>query len=248
MPMTEAQWLVCDDLDWMLDHLLDHDASPRKLRLFACACSAPLQHLVKLPACQEALRIALEFVDGRVGEEELRQAWRAGVAAQPLFPDANGAAVAAANPDLIQALAKATELAAVAAARVRSDAVMGRARAAVSAGAEAQHRAEAWGKFEDAFQSARQEVRREQIFYLRCLFGNPFRPITVDPSWLTWNDATVVKVAATIYEEKHFDELPLLADALEEAGCLDDEILSHCRHDWEHFRGCHVLDALLQKS
>jgi len=85
-----------------------------------------------------------------------------------------------------------------------------------------------------------------QASLLRDVFGNPFRPAVVDPAWLAWNDGTVVKMARVIYDEKQFDDVPLLADALEEAGCADDEILSHCHGP--HVRGCWVVDAILGKG
>lgn len=83
---------------------------------------------------------------------------------------------------------------------------------------------------------------------LHCVFGNPFRPVTIDPSWLRWNDGTVPKLAQVIYDARAFDRLPLLADALEDAGCTDTAILPHCREPGEHVRGCWVVDLLLGKS
>jgi hypothetical protein len=84
---------------------------------------------------------------------------------------------------------------------------------------------------------------------LREIFGIlPFRPLAVDHSWLGWNDRTVVKLAQTIYDERAFDRLPILADALEEAGCADADILAHCRGPWPHCRGCWLVDALLGKG
>jgi hypothetical protein len=80
------------------------------------------------------------------------------------------------------------------------------------------------------------------------VFGNPFRPVVVDPPWLTWNDAAVRKLAQFIYDERRFADLPILADALEDAGCSDADILAHCRGGGEHVRGCWVVDLLLGKS
>lgn len=67
----------------------------------------------------------------------------------------------------------------------------------------------------------------------------------LDPSWLAWNDGTVRKIAQAIHEEKSFDVLPILADALEDAGCADEEILEHCRECAEHVRCCWVVEHLL---
>ncbi|MCE9531608.1 MAG: hypothetical protein K8T89_10870 [Planctomycetes bacterium] len=80
---------------------------------------------------------------------------------------------------------------------------------------------------------------------ISCIFGNPFRPVTIDPRWLT---STVVDLAAAIYEEHAFDRLPILADALMDAGCDSDEIIHHCRGDGPHVRGCWVVDLLLGKE
>jgi hypothetical protein len=88
-----------------------------------------------------------------------------------------------------------------------------------------------------------------QCELLRCIFGDPFRPLTsLPPSVLAWNDGTVVKLAGAIYEERAFDRLPMLADALEDAGCRDAEILAHLRHPGPHARGCWVVDLLTGRS
>ncbi|MBL8795191.1 MAG: hypothetical protein JNM56_14900 [Planctomycetia bacterium] len=76
---------------------------------------------------------------------------------------------------------------------------------------------------------------------MRDLVGNPFRPVTVNPAWLT---PTVISLAQAIYAERAFDRLPILADALEDAGCDHADILNHCRQPGEHVRGCWVIDLL----
>ena len=76
---------------------------------------------------------------------------------------------------------------------------------------------------------------------LRDIFGNPFRPTTLNPSWLT---STVVSLAQGIYDERAFDRMPILADALQDAGCDSEEILNHCRQLGEHIRGCWLIDLL----
>jgi hypothetical protein len=80
---------------------------------------------------------------------------------------------------------------------------------------------------------------------LRDVLGNPFCPVSPDPSWRT---STVVALAAGIYEERAFDRLPILADALQDAGCDNADILNHCRSDGPHVRGCWVVDLLLGKQ
>ena len=81
-----------------------------------------------------------------------------------------------------------------------------------------------------------------QADLLREVVGNPFRPTAFDPRWRT---ADVVGLARAIYEDRAFDRMPLLADALMDAGCDSDEILSHCRSAGPHVRGCWVVDLVL---
>ena len=89
------------------------------------------------------------------------------------------------------------------------------------------------------------EERLLQCRLLRCIFGNPFRPITLDPTWLT---STVLALAQQMYDSRDFSPMPILADALQDAGCDIEEILNHCRQPGEHVRGCFVADLLLGKT
>jgi hypothetical protein len=85
------------------------------------------------------------------------------------------------------------------------------------------------------------EVRKRRATMILDIFGNPFRLVIVDPSWRTSN---VVTLAEAIYQDRSFDGMPILADALMDAGCNNDDILNHCRQPSEHVRGCWVLDLL----
>ena len=87
-----------------------------------------------------------------------------------------------------------------------------------------------------------------QAHLLRDIFGNPFRPTTLNPAWLTWNQGTVVQIAQHIYDERKFEDLPILSDALIDAGCDNPDIIAHCRAPCPHVRGCWVLDLLLGKE
>jgi hypothetical protein len=80
---------------------------------------------------------------------------------------------------------------------------------------------------------------------LGCIFGSIFRPVLANPAWRT---STVMSLARGIYAEKAFGRLPILADALQDAGCEDTSILGHCRGEGPHVRGCWVVDAVLGKS
>jgi len=94
-------------------------------------------------------------------------------------------------------------------------------------------------------EATEQAEQAAQADLLRCVFGNSFRPITLDPSWLS---STVTQLAESIYQERAFDRLPILADALTDAGCNQEDILNHCRSGGEHCRGCWVVDAVLGKE
>ncbi len=87
--------------------------------------------------------------------------------------------------------------------------------------------------------------RQFQAALMRDIFGNPFRPVTFHPSWLT---STVVTLAQGIYEDRAFAGMPTLADALQDAGCDNEEVLNHCRGEGVHVRGCFVVDLVLGKK
>jgi hypothetical protein len=86
---------------------------------------------------------------------------------------------------------------------------------------------------------------RSTAVSIREIFGNPFRPITLNPSWLT---STVLALANGIYEEKAFDRMPILADALQDTGCDNEDILNHCRGVEPHVRGCWAVDLLTDRK
>jgi hypothetical protein len=87
-----------------------------------------------------------------------------------------------------------------------------------------------------------------QAELLRDIVGNPFRVVYLETYWLDWNERTVPALAKTIYDERAYDRLTVLADALEDAGCRDKELLGHCRGPGPHVRGCWVLDLILGKE
>ena len=96
---------------------------------------------------------------------------------------------------------------------------------------------------------------KDQCQLLRCIFGDPFRPVEVEPAWLAWHGGAVVRLAQAVYEERalpsgHLDaaRLAVLADMLEEAGATDPELLGHLRSPGPHARGCAAVDALLGRA
>jgi hypothetical protein len=142
----------------------------------------------------------------------------------------------ASRQDLEPALAEAEAVEAVSRGPARAA-----ARAVVTAWSTAEHACSA------AAQASADPAgeRRRQADLLRDVLGNPFRPIPVDLAWLERNGGRVAEIACTIYDDRRFTDLPVLADALEESGCTDEAILTHCRSGGEHTLGCWVLDRLL---
>jgi hypothetical protein len=86
--------------------------------------------------------------------------------------------------------------------------------------------------------------RQAQADLLRDVFGNPFRPVPFDPRWRT---DTAVSLARQMRESREFSAMPILADALQDAGCETTDILGHCRGPGPHVRGCWVVDLVLGK-
>ncbi len=82
--------------------------------------------------------------------------------------------------------------------------------------------------------------------FFHDIFGNLFHPVAFDPAWRT---STAVGVAQAMYDARDFAAMPVLADALQDAGCEHADILQHCRDEKQvHVRGCWVVDLVLNKS
>jgi hypothetical protein len=229
--MTEADWLTSTGLDAMLYHLrLKASKRDRKLRLFACALIRMFMwQFLTDERSRRVVEVSERYGDGMVTQEELVTARRAAQAASRSIEESQGGGG--------QRASWAAGLAAM---------------VAPAKGAEAAHIWAAGAQFAsgglDATTKVRNRVDRRLCDVLRDLFGNPFRSAAVDPSWLTWNGSTVVTLAQGIYNELAFDRLPVLADALEDAGCDNADILNHCRQPGEHVRGCWVVDLLTGRS
>ncbi len=88
-------------------------------------------------------------------------------------------------------------------------------------------------------------ARSAQVALARDIFGNPFRPVSFDNVWQT---SSAVALAQRMYESRDFSLMPILADAMQDAGCEHPDILGHCRDDGNHVRGCWVVDLVLAKE
>ena len=243
--MTEEQWRKCTDPWEMLGFLGDetgecqprpHDAdeverhlegkmSERKIRLLGCAICRKIRGKL----VQDVVEVAERFVDGKATQEDLyaaRKAFkkvpgafyerlqhplRAGV--PPAIPAANAGGTPARRDSEIAAYDQISWLTArFSCFRLN------------------------WG---DYLQSRFfRHHNAAAALLVRDLFRpETFAPVTVSPAWLAWNDGTVVKIAQAIYDGHAFDRMPILADALEDAGCDNADILRHCREPGEHARG-----------
>gem|GEM_PF-2616757 len=92
------------------------------------------------------------------------------------------------------------------------------------------------------------EARSRMADYVRDIFGHPLRKTVIDPAWLVWNHGAVRHIAEQIAASGNFADMPILADALEDAGCTDEELLRHCREERTHVPGCWALDAVLGRG
>lgn len=215
--MTEDEWLGSADLRPMLKDL-DGKATDRKLRLFGCGCCRRIWSTLSLGPVRRTVEAAERFSDGEITPAELDHAHRM----------AQGHWVARLN---------------------RNDARMTEPRFKrqmhrLGLGTDVAHDAPFQVKVFDLFEHDR-FLRAVSLPLLRCVFGNPFRPVAFDPRWRT---ADTVGLARGIYEDRAFDRLPLLADALMDAGCADEQVIGHCRGDGPHVRGCWVVDLVLGKE
>jgi hypothetical protein len=228
--MKEADWLSCTDPQRMRAYLAGI-ASDRKLRLFDCACCRRLWEALS-PLARRAIEVAEDFADGVADVAILRAAHKAlsgdlGAVNYSLgFGNAVSAAFGAARPPDKGYYPGWVFPMAAEAARY-----------------EGFHKAVASGR-RSLPPGLKEAEEVAQAALLRELFGNPFRPVTVAPAVLCWNDGTVVRLARAISEERAWDRMPVLADALEDAGCDGEDLLAHCRGG-EHARGCFVVDAIL---
>jgi hypothetical protein len=227
--MNEAAWLAFANPTPMLAFLRGK-ASDRKLRLFAIACCCRIWQRIGDPRSQAAV----EFADQHADEGLARRR-----------------GVGVVRKDARAAYRKAWD------------------RCRVEGNAESHYRLMAAHAVEGLltrrpwetvpFNAAHATTDRSQGWQsdlLRDIIGNPFRPSPpLPPAVLAWNDGTIPRLAQAIYEERRMPEgtfdtarLAILADALLDAGCEDDELIRHCRSEGPHVRGCWAVDLILGKS
>jgi hypothetical protein len=221
--MTEAEWLKCRNLRLMLK--CQHwESTTRKMRLFACAACRRYWHLLKDERSRNAVVVAEQFADGLASAAELAHVQEEARVIGKYNGDGLGPATCCwgDHPYPPEAAQEAADQMLM----VLDDECFD-------------------GEMSERHVRAEDEALSD---LLREVVGNPFRPIFIDSGILRWNDAMVVKLAQGIYDERAFDRLPVLADALEDAGCTHAEVLNHLRGPGPHVRGCWVVDLLLGKE
>jgi hypothetical protein len=237
---------------------LQGKVSERKLRLFGCACCRRMEHLLDDRVVAEAIAAAEACADGRTDAQEMtwvaqslqpiasaveRMYWP-GQKGLPSERDSSGDAIGRERPLAVARLALLDAIWTVAGPSAARALTAGRqtirARAAL-AEAESVGGLDAWS----AWRAAETAEAIAQCGLVRDLLGNPFRSVS---SIALDRIEAVGGLAQSIYEHRRFAEMPALADALEQAGCRETEILTHCRQEKEHARGCWVLDLILGKG
>jgi hypothetical protein len=250
--VTESDWLTATDPQPLLDHLRSTDRlSDRKARLFAVACCRRIWHLLTHEWSQRAVEVAERYADGEASEGERGVAWsRAGEVATDF---GRSARINDYSPSWLPEGWK--PVAGPAEARRALPAAFA-AKAALGGHHTVLPKAADWSADAAKMGGMPGDEREEQSRLLRDIFGPlPFRPVAVEDGWLAWNDGTVRRLAEAVYENRSLPggtldnaRLAVLADALEEAGCGDAELLGHLRGPRPHVRGCWPLDLLLGKG
>lgn len=231
--MNETEWLAGTDPVAMLE-FLQGKVSERKLRLFACACARRSWSRFRYPGQRNAVELAERLASGHATSEEREQmwlhaetwAWNAPLFEQPAYQ----AATATLAESAMEAARQACEC-------TRQQAI----REAAYEGAPGQD--ENWIIHQASLAESLALGR-----LLQEIFGNPFRPASIERAWLTALDGAVLALARWIENEQRFEELPYLADALTDAGCSLEPLLRHLRRGEGHVRGCWALDTVLGHS
>jgi hypothetical protein len=202
-------------------------ASDRKLRLFAVACCRRVEkYLWGRNQSHRAILTAERYADGLATDEELETARNLVESQLELYPEepVYDASYWACAMDILH------------------DAGMSAHYAANNSTLPVDQEAD---DSDVLCEQRRDEEKAAQCNLLRDIIGNPLQPVTLNSAWRT---LAVVQLARSLYEERRFEDLPVLADALEVAGCQDAAVLEHCRGPGPHVRGCWVLDLVLGKE
>jgi hypothetical protein len=240
--MTEAEWLTAHDPEELLNFYGER-ISDRRLRLFCCACCFRVWKW--LPNCARQLVTESEQAADDTAHDEAVSLTFACVEAYIDTPECR----------ITETGCSAAYAVAYSVQRYSGEKWMWVATRTVDTTCNTYY----WNVIETGSTAAsiptencevegvaaEYSERRTQSNLLRDIIGNPFNPNLSNTTWLT---PTVLALANSIYTERAFDRMPILADALEVAGCDNADILLHCREPGEHVRGCWVVDLILGKE
>jgi hypothetical protein len=240
--------------------------SDRKVRHFAAACCRRIWHLITDPRSRDAVEAVEKYVDGLIDNSDLFElhvaAGEAAESRRDATPfaghdgwsfevgiDASSAAMAAVRASSrfpIGMSDQEHEAALLPPSRFQPgvDTVHGYATRAVAHAAQPLDYGNTWPGSPERIQAIREESAA-QVQVVHCIFGNPFRPVTFSPEWRT---DTALSLARVMYDSRDFSAMPILADALQDAGCDSAAVLDHCRGPGPHVRGCWVVDLVLGKE
>jgi hypothetical protein len=240
--VTEDEWLDSRDLRFLKQCLFRKfdNISERRMRLFGCACCRRIWPMLVDDRTQRAVDVAESFADGSLSRKELAPA------RQDAFEAFREIQRATAGPGLAMA------------ARAAAQTVVPNGIEAGRFGADYAAQATATARYYGTGSANKQPIavwyqqieveRCAQVPLFRDVFGNPFRPMKLDPSCLAWRQGAIPALARSIAEHLDFDRMPILAGMLEEAGCTATELLRHCREPAIHVRGCWALDCILGRK
>jgi hypothetical protein len=217
--MTEAEWLASEDPEPMLRKVLLSSTTGRRKSRLFGCAACRRVRPLMDVCCRRAVDASERYADGLVPERELD------LLSQAVFDKFADAIWDEGDPKQNVARAAATSSRPSLAAPLLVEVLDALLRAAPDRVAD---------------------ERAAQVALVRDIFGNPFRRTVCSPEWRT---GTVLTLAKQMYESRDFSAMPILADALQDAGCDSDDILGHCRDtSLTHVRGCWVLDLVLGKE
>lgn len=254
--MTEQEWLTSRSPTDLLNQVRDA-ADPRKLRLFAYHVGRRVEAYDRgsaPPQCTDALRAAGLYADGQTSWRELLtlRGVARGALADRLAADRDDERAGMWGRLLeMYCFIEGNEPPLPRLGMMRS--LLESARVISWEGAEAirtlwLNRKPGRDRYRPSGDAIAQAELAWQAKLLRELFGNPFRPCRFDPTWLSHNHGFAGTLARDIAGTERYADLPVLADALEDAGCDQPEVLNHCRTPGVHHRGCWALDGILGRG
>jgi hypothetical protein len=257
MKMMEQEWLECINPPPMLEYLSNHrklcKTNGRRFTLFAIACCRRIWQLILTESCRRAVDVAERYVEGLASEEERCTAWSDGfssVVEEGIHLNESDCQELIYWGRIYGGFAVQAALGLVGAGGVTASSVA--SNAAIDLALDARRKRSGQDASAMAFDATYATEQIAQAEIIREIVGNPFRPVVIDPGLLT---PTVLSLAQAAYDNRnlpsgHLDNarLAALADALEDVGCDNADILNHCRQPGVHVRGCWVLDLLLGKQ